>query len=210
MKEETTTETTTTQTTVPYTPKPLTLEEIGKLKRSEKRVLIARDVLDQIQVGRLKPTRGTYFYAYNLGAQGLRPRAGQPLHTALADLAPTCKVCALGAVFVARVDTLNQLTVPPWDPTEDYNMRQILSDIFTMEELTAIEHDFEGWDDFDGVSLYRDDDLDPETGRITQKATERRLRYIMRRIIRVHGHGQYKQGDFAKGRKAGQQHTEGD
>lgn len=135
---------------------------------SQKRVMIAQDVLFQISLRRFKPS-STYFENDKVF------EATEMLDstTQVQDLfkrMPSCHVCGIGSCFVATVDRVNELQI--YDTTSlgsrdsqvEYLAKQGL---FTGEHLGGIENAFEhgGWG----------------------RSPTDRLKKIMKRIIKLEG-----------------------
>lgn len=117
----------------------------AKMTPEQKKVTVAKDVLEQLRVGRLVATNGTYLKSPTFDGGELDD--GDDLREAFKKM-ESCDVCAIGAVFVATVDRLDKLTVGDLDyrycATDD-TMRQYLDreGVFTQEELEAMENAFE-------------------------------------------------------------------
>lgn len=72
------------------------VKPFSRMSKAEKRVAIAKDVIKHIKAAKFKATKGTYLDAGDVY------RSGEELQKIILD-APTCKVCAIGAVFAADV-----------------------------------------------------------------------------------------------------------
>lgn len=127
---------------------------LKKLKKSEKAVLIAKDVLKWIKSKRIVVSPGTYVkFPVNLNT-----RVGEQLQDVLPEVVTPeepCTVCALGACFLASVARFNALEIPkvgtkdwllyPYEtklyftPLQDH-----LHQAFSDEQLILIESAFEG------------------------------------------------------------------
>lgn len=106
-------------------------KSFSRLTAAQKRVAIARDVLDRITKRTLKPSTG-----FVLEGEGVRLNQKSVL-------APTfkCEACALGAIFVSKVALGNEYDGPsPWDT----QIVDKLVPLFSREQLAEIETAFEG------------------------------------------------------------------
>jgi hypothetical protein len=152
-------------------------ETFAKMTPAQKRVRIARDVLDWIKLGRLVATNGDYI--------SLR----DPRNTYRS--APTvngfeCHACALGSIFAVAVE--RELTKPPGrniGATWDSDMRELLEPHFDRLQLLMIEDAFEGFSSSTNeeaelfcsdIPKYIDGAKDPNAARL-------RMERIMRNII---------------------------
>jgi len=138
----------------------------AKLSPEQKRVTIAKDVLEQLDAGRLTPTQGTY----------LSPRTKVCARSGsqqLAELLPRiekCNVCGLGALFACAVGRADKITLSEvgdfFAANEyrdirggddirkvDFNVKDYLLGFFNSNQLRAIEHTFEQWTDGVGVLM---------------------------------------------------------
>lgn len=121
-------------------------------QKAAERVVIAKDVLAQIKVKRLIPVNGTYLDANTLVTTEDKDKELQQLLKA-----KPCDVCALGSLFVARIDKKNELKLNdcmsylddlyPRTGTSLHVSREImvkyLSKVFTVEQMNLIENEFE-------------------------------------------------------------------
>lgn len=127
-------------------------------KTAANRVLIAKDVLRQL-AGRIKPSEGVYF-RFDLELDSIKD---SDLDKELCNLYANepCEVCALGALFVGALDTLddlkaNQLANARRGPYAEEILRY-LGRYFDQEQLYMIEIVFERWDKSYGLD---DDERD--------------------------------------------------
>lgn len=126
--------------------------------KAAERMAIALDAIAQIQKGRLFPTRGAYVRVWDTTQVSHHPDGSW----FLSDLIPSkpiqvrtflkrlsCSVCALGALFVARVDKKDRLTCR--DLAADLGRHErnsycrYLSEVFSKAQLDKIESAFESW-----------------------------------------------------------------
>lgn len=143
------------------------------------RVTIAQDVLKMLDAKKLEASSGNYFYS-----TGLNHVAGNlGLKEALQKPEVTCRVCALGALFVAKIDRRNTLSVSRGYRMPPDEMRGWLGDIFSEVELLLIEDAFEGFGQTAGL-------VTPDVLAAARKFRsrigddEQRMRAIMKNIIK--------------------------
>jgi hypothetical protein len=102
------------------------------LSRKDQRILILKDALRQIKIGKFKPTNGTY-----LEVEGFN----SSLQVNLIE-ASKCDCCAKGAIFSSCVLNSNKVS-----SAEDYNddsfVSKKLAKWFTRKELDMMEAAFE-------------------------------------------------------------------
>lgn len=149
--------------------KPL-ISEPRKRTRAEIRVLIAKDALEGIRLGRLDPTSGTYFEAaIGPGACAVQfeeLKDDAKLSDAMSTF-PTCQVCALGATFAATVARFKPNTVRfssdgvssdgvAVSVDDDDVIRPLLRKYFSATQLGLMETAFEG------SQAYLHSELDPK------------------------------------------------
>ena len=155
---------------------------------AEKRVMIAKDVLKLIELGRLKPARMTYLHfpdtAMKPGLFGsvmpIDPSSDADVD-ALAQA--KCEGCAMGALFLS---SLLQFRQGP--SRRDYNaekastIRRYLLKFFPFQQLRSIEDVFECWSSY--VNF-------PEYGRFLKALPDRYpstvLKAIMQNIVDNNG-----------------------
>lgn len=106
----------------------------------KKAVAIAKDVLKWLKAGRMKAESMIYCHTPRIPTGSVR--AG--LSVVTKD--KPCKVCALGALFIAAVDKFNKLDIPsPCDCFNDGMIREHLNFAFTERQLHEVEWAFERW-----------------------------------------------------------------
>lgn len=110
-------------------------------------VVVAKDVLAAISAGRFRVEQGAYVDTDVPGTSG----DGEPLRENLRraalraqDYSPKdeCRVCALGACFIAMIDRGTIVRDDTWFDNR-YDLYEELQDIFTPEEFDLIEEAFE-------------------------------------------------------------------
>ena len=122
------------------------------------RVVVARDVIQQLNEKRLVARKGIYMRIPDFADSDDRWRPGRRYGDMFLAEIPreesvkkvlagkTCEVCAIGALFVARVDQVNGVTVGAMnrDANNDRFMRHFLGTMFSRDQLSLIELAFEG------------------------------------------------------------------
>ena len=151
--------------------------DLSKIPKAEARVLIAQDVLNQLNLKKIIATSGTYFAFGDTTFDG-----GDFLHEVLDKT--QCQVCALGSLYYSRVQVANETKCDVVEKIrEDESLNSInnvhtimpdLNQYFDWSALDKIENYFEGW--FEGNTFYNDNP-DPEI----------RMRKIMQNIIDNNG-----------------------
>ncbi len=151
--------------------------DLSKISKAEARVLIAQDVLNQLNLKKIIATSGTYFAFGDTTFDG-----GDFLHEVLDKT--QCQVCALGSLYYSRVQVANETKCDVVEKIrEDESLNSInnvhtimpdLNQYFDWSALDKIENYFEGW--FEGDTFYNDNS-DPEI----------RMRKIMQNIIDNNG-----------------------
>lgn len=153
-------------------------------KKEKSAVRIAKDVLLQLDLRSLVATQGTYLHApdaeFKIGdlqsqLVGKNGVAGK--------LKKKCNVCAIGSMFVAKVARDNTYRVGSHNEGDgwrfnDDDMRDLLKEAFTTDELIEIEDLFEKGEDsaFDDICEL-----------FTHLNAEQRLRILMGEVIRQGG-----------------------
>lgn len=90
--------------------------EFAKLTKAQKRVRIAKDVLAQLATGKLKAKNLVYLHSTRVLDEDPTADLG-----AVLEQAPSCNVCALGAVFSCAVMRADNLTVQEAGPVSYYD-----------------------------------------------------------------------------------------
>lgn len=120
-----------------------------RMSPADKRRALARDALAWVEAGALVPTRGRYleptdFDKYRI-VSDLRANPYHKLRDKeLCDIVlGQCNACAIGALFVAKVATVDRCTVGHW-ANECFVEADQLTDYFSQNQLALIECAFEG------------------------------------------------------------------
>jgi hypothetical protein len=107
---------------------------------AEKRVMIAKDAIKQIEARKFIPRSGTYFRCHR------HLQSGEPLQGQLTGPeAPACTVCGIGAAFVSAVRLFNRFDVPSGESEYiwDTDFRDFLRKYFSDTQTYLIEAAFE-------------------------------------------------------------------
>ena len=151
--------------------------DLSKIPKAEARVLIAQDVLNQLNLKKIIATKGKYFEF-----KGGVFDDNDFLHEVIAR--SSCEVCALGSLYYSRVQLANETkcdVVRSSAYGRDINlinnsgtMSEDLLQYFNIAELDSIESFFEGWSE---ALEFAYNNPDPEI----------RMRKIMQNIIDNNG-----------------------
>jgi hypothetical protein len=121
--------------------------------KAEKRVEIAKDVLKQIKADKYKPMCGVWFR--DSTGKGLDDfldyNTGQRIDAkkdVVEKLVGTCKVCALGSLFISAIDKYNHTKLDPASGCEAEIFTAVdrnnpLTKWFTARQMLLIENTFE-------------------------------------------------------------------
>ena len=139
----------------------------NKLTKAEKRVAIAKDVLEQLDLKKYYACSGTYF-KLELNSYELEFKEGESLQEYLVDNSKveSCSVCAIGSIFASKVRLSNKFNIDHYhdgiDDHElalyDHDMEYSLNEIFSEEQYRLMEVAFEG---NDIIGLFTEEE-DPE------------------------------------------------
>lgn len=167
--------------------------EFKKATKSQKRVMIAQDVLAQLKAKRYIPESGVWVEPrYKSGKMGNEEESVQKL---FAEKNITkCNVCALGAMFMSCTNMNNNTTVDDLDDectgmlgdliSDNYKLSNGLNRIFTYQQLALIETYFENGD---GYFQHQDIDYDHLDKFSVTYNEDERLEQIMKNIIENQG-----------------------
>jgi hypothetical protein len=163
----------------------------NSLTKEEKRVAIAKDVIEQLDLQKFTAKSGTYF-SLNLPDYKV-VKEGVSLQKQF-DKAETCKVCAMGAVFASKVRLGNEFEVPYStcivSIDDDYIVNSTDS-LFSEYEMRLMEFFFEGAD-INETIYHESEDYDSIDEKVrefcdTYKTADERMRAIMQNIIDSEG-----------------------
>lgn len=165
-------------TTKPY--KRISRRNFEKLRKQQKRVAVARDVIARLELGTIKATPGTYLALKSATLDMCNTPESRRLDKILNK--EPCEACAIGGAFTAYVGIVDGLSLDRMRATVRLNkgitnfgeddLREKLGEIFGSHELDTIERAFEGW----------------SWGEVFSQAPKERLVAIMKNIIRHRGY----------------------
>lgn len=181
------------------------------MTKAEKRVAIAKDVLNQIKAKKYKAVPGTWFHDskgqdlddFMFCASDCNRNTVDAKKDVVDKLVGTCSVCALGSLFVSAIDKFNhtKLSVDNYSMDVDFftNLEKDnpLLKWFTTRQLLLIESTFENqcgaWYPIDVLSpkelVHWDNAVVPAIRKYNNKypnSTDR-LKAIMNNIVRNKG-----------------------
>lgn len=110
----------------------------------EKRVIIAKDVLAQLAIGKIKATPGEYLGLTSETYDALEDKPNAELCDIFKGV-KSCGACALGSIFVSAVIFQDQLKAREASLDDSWFMRSYLDDngLFSKRQLIMIENAFE-------------------------------------------------------------------
>lgn len=161
-------------------------KEFEKLTAAQKRVEVAKDVLEQLKTNQYTPNTGFYINIVS------NCEESDDIQSHFSEVR-RCEVCQIGAIILSVTRFRNKLTFGDVGTNMYYmnhdKINEILKGIFTADQLLLIEHAFEGYDPFaDRYSIEgmdNDIDLTPqEIERITDfRSHYRKSNTLMRAIM---------------------------
>ena len=127
----------------------MTTAEFNNLPRKEKAVLVAKDIIEQIKIGRYIPNRG--FYINDLRSTEMFSE-DSVIRDAFNDI-QECRVCAIGATILSATHLGNRLKVTDLNinylvtvhKLRNPKVIKLLDSIFDDRTLLLIESCFEGF-----------------------------------------------------------------
>ena len=167
----------------------------------QKRMLIAKDVIEQIKAKRFKPTSGTWVRpkmkngAY-LGVEEKFDGDESVRELFIGKKIPACDCCALGAMFMSCTTYNDGTSVEAFEREIDWEFEEHvlkgklsngLNSFFSVEQLRLIETAFEGGD---GAFMAEDDDKEAQKAASWYDAMsgdDKRMVAIMENIIANNG-----------------------
>ena len=121
-----------------------------KMTPAQRRVAIAKDVIDSIQADLLKPQEGVYVSAYT---KTCNIEKGKSLQDSLLPNIETCECCAKGALFMTKILSFNHYKANSgYELDSEYEetlkidgpeTMKGLNDCFSKKQLDLIENAFE-------------------------------------------------------------------
>jgi hypothetical protein len=117
-------------------------EAFNKLSKSEKRVQIAKDVLDRIEIKQLTLKQGKILNLIDFRSYEYDVSLKEVLNTQKVE----CTVCAKGGLFMGYVGRTNDFQVGSMDGDPSMTTSEMfkLRELFTQKQLNTIEYVFEG------------------------------------------------------------------
>jgi hypothetical protein len=127
--------------------------------KATKRMMLAQDVLDRIELGQLKPERTgstvrmieeNHFVGDNFQFDEVfsayKDQKDVSIKETLQNPTVQCEVCAKGGMFLALIGRVNDFTWKHFSPYTNHDLppQQKLLEIFSEKMLAAIEAAFEG------------------------------------------------------------------
>lgn len=133
----------------------MTTEEFNKLTPEAQRVLVAQDVIKQLNIKKYKSTPGTYAeFQSTLFTDDKFENSNVELNKHFNTLR-NCEVCARGALFLSTVNLgnafpINKISIHSYDTgragVAAYDLGKRLNPIFSMNQQALIECAYEGID----------------------------------------------------------------
>lgn len=115
------------------------MKTFNRMTAAQKRVAIAKDVINQIKNGGMIPYTGIYFLWLNNTNANLGENFNQK---SLTDKNNKCKVCGIGAAIVSGIRLFNKLELSPNFGDGDSALK-VIKNWFTVSQTVAIECAFE-------------------------------------------------------------------
>lgn len=152
--------------------------QFALLSPEEKRVTIARDVINEIKTGRFVAETGDY--VGGLGDSRVTEEEGNGELALIFAKLDKCNVCAVGGLFFCAVERADELKLRPHHqgagrlvdkaPYDSAYLRRFFDEV----QLDVIEQWFECW-------------LDSRTGMFSQRGPHERMQLIMENIVANNG-----------------------
>lgn len=121
---------------------PISKKDFDVLSKAEQRIAIAKDVLHRIELKQLVPIAGNFCDIGRLATSNM------DVSQILKNPTISCEVCAKGGLFMSYIGVVNSYKVGDVRPTtgasNDSAEMNLLSKIFSKEQLSLIETAFEG------------------------------------------------------------------
>jgi hypothetical protein len=131
----------------------MTTKQFNELSKDKKAVLVAKDVLAQIEDNRYIPNTGAY-----VNFKEEIPFIGD-IKSNFNKL-PQCNVCALGSMLLSCTNLGNVLTTDiimndriGHYELQDDGVKELFSSIFSDKQLLMIETSFEGYSDWESYTI---------------------------------------------------------
>lgn len=123
-------------------------EKFNAMTPAEKRVVIAQDCLIRLDIGQIRPSMSVFVNRVSL-LESIEVETDSKCYSLkqyLNNQMPTCVACAKGSLFLSYVGRVNDVTfgeLSGGNSLQDRNHTKLL-EIFSVEQLAAIECAFEG------------------------------------------------------------------
>lgn len=170
--------------------KKLTIKEFNSLPNREKKILVAKDVLAQLKIGKYIAEIGKYIAEtgnYCVLDIDLKNREDLDVKSNFSKI-NNCTVCALGSAIISITKFANKLTFR--DIEEDIqkkNVQNILFSVFSKSEVRDIENAFEQgfspYAQFMGMEVTNDTNEKGEDFMDYHSTAKARLTAIMKQIV---------------------------
>ena len=165
-------------------------EDFSKMSKLEKRVVLAKDVIAQIEAKRYTARLGTYLDIRDKKVERYTERSSLD-KTKIGEKNVVCEVCAIGSLFVSNAILSNKKLTD-----DDDKMLSSLRSIFSKKDMRTLEYLFEGRDIDDMFEAKTPKNIqikkDIAKYRVGQRGAEQRLVNIMQNIIDNKGNFKYK------------------
>jgi hypothetical protein len=154
----------------------------NKLSKDKKRIAIAEDVLLQLKLKKYNVESGIYCDLHNINTDKIAESSSN-LQLLIKEKGNNCNVCAMGALFMSKVNKGDKCTIKQYENIESDKIVNNLKGIFSEKELRSIEFAFEG-DDI--ISIFNDNVVEEKHINFYNKYgdTTSRLKAIMNNIIK--------------------------
>lgn len=122
-------------------------KQYEQASREQKRVMIAQDIIDQVNAGIYIPAAGAYLKEIcTEDEKDATPDRRQDIQSFLPET-KSCHVCNIGSIILSMTRFENQLTFCDLNintMSKSPQLSNMLLELFTVEELMSIEYLFEG------------------------------------------------------------------
>lgn len=133
----------------------LTTEQFLALSKSEKRVVLAKDVIEILRANKIIARRSTYFDMYK--NTSFDPVADEIEINEMVGKVK-CEACAIGGLFIAEVMYTDKAKVG--DAHSSHFIKRRLKEYFEERQLGLIETAFEGNTELSRGKGYSDDEIE--------------------------------------------------
>ena len=154
--------------------------DLSKISKAEARVLIAQDVLNQLNLKKIIATSGTYFAFEDVSFDG-----EDFLHEVLDKT--QCQVCALGSLYYSRVQVANETRCDVVERIGGYEEDFVLNSINDVHTIMPDLNQYFDWSALDKIENYFEGWLEADTFYNNNPDPEIRMRKIMQNIIDNNG-----------------------